>query len=202
MKKKRFELPINDVNVVPLMDILTTMLFFLVLMASISKFSSLSADAEISNMISSDEKKPRFELAMWSKSGRNIELRLSPIKKLKIVNKSDLISGLRKSRFSGSEGKGYRKRYYNKDIKKLGLSIQKDLMVIKRGFPHELKITLVVEDRLKFQDLINFMGTVTELNPSLGDFELENLLGKKENTTVLFPEIALREMGEVKNSKK
>ena len=195
MGKKRFQLPVNDVNVVPLMDILTTMLFFLVLMASISDYSVLSADAELNNTASQEEQKPRFELAMWVKNSTTIELHLSAIAKLKVIEKENLIKTLSTRHFSGNENGGYKKIFVNKDHQKLNNDLQQDLILIKKSFPHELRVTLVVEDNIKFQNIIDFMSTVTETNSENGEFEMENFLGKREKTRVLFPEVALREMG-------
>lgn len=194
-KKRKYCLPETEVNVVPLMDILTSMLFFMVLLLSFSDYSSLFAVSEMLTTSAPSDQKPRFDMAIAITSPRRLEIHLGAIHSLKIINETDLLKYLRKNHFRGNEKEGYKKVLRAPDFKKLAGRLPPYLTRIKQAFPHESKATLVLNDKLNFQDIITLIEKVSALSDDKDPFEITNFLGHQRKIRELFPKVSLQELG-------
>jgi biopolymer transport protein ExbD len=194
-KKKKFTLPESEVNVVPLMDILTTMLFFLILMASTSNLSSLLAKSDILGSSEETDKKPKFDMAIMIKDAKKVSIHLSDISKLKVINKDQFSSYLKRN-FRWKGDIGFEKVIRGKNIGSITPKLVNYLIKIKKAFPHEQKVTLVLSDKILYEDIIKVMDLISNIPDDSKSFPLTNFLGQTRNTTVLFPEISLQELGE------
>src|SRR3954470_21049184 len=108
-------LPPEELNIVSLMDILTTMLFFLILFASFSNFAVLKGSSLVSSSTPGDPK-PVFTLKVHMRSDKSYEIWLGPTTGIKtLVDESKL-----KRAFSsnGSASRGYTANLNNPDPKK------------------------------------------------------------------------------------
>ncbi len=193
MRRKRqnkHRLPEGDINIVSLMDILTSLLFFILLLASTAKFSVINAFSSISGK--DEEKKERFSLQVDIDSRGSAQVILGPIAKLKMVNGKRLKRYLRRN-FIGNSKKGYTRKYWGKTNKQLLKRIQFALVKIKQGFPHESNMVLAINDRIKYQNVINSMGAMREIASDAKAFKEKNLLGIVRMSRVLFPGIILME---------
>lgn len=186
-KNKKIILEQSDVNVVPLMDILTTMLFFLILMASTANFSTLFATGEEGSGTQKEEVK--FDLAIALHNNKKATIHLTDPKYLKPLP-GDLVSTSRR-RYKDSGNKVISREVRGKSPEELVQQLQKELTSIKRSFPLEENLTLAVDDKINYQDMINVMDGITLL-PVENEFNLTDQIGRTTKNRVLFPKIALR----------
>lgn len=195
MRKKksraRHGLPPAEVNVISLMDVLTTLLFFILMVSSFSKFSIMDA-VPLSMGKGSDDKKNVFALEVRIKGEKSAEIWLGPIDGLKLSQEGDFNRYLKRY-FSGSSKQGYSKKLWAKDKDKLVAEIRKYLQGIKKGFPHENRVVVSFVDQIKYQDMITTMGAVREIASNDQAFEIVNFIDKKEKTRVLFPQVVFSE---------
>lgn len=192
-RKRKFALEENEVNVVPLMDILTTMLFFLILMASSANFSTIIAISDMLSAPSNEKEKPKFDMVISVKNIKRAEVLLSDVSKLKVINKGSFQSYLGK-KFRKSPY-GHRAVIFGKNPKDLVKKLQPYLVRIKQAFPHEIKATLALSDKINYQDMIHFIESTSTIPETDESFKVENLLGHVRMSKVLFPEVALQELG-------
>lgn len=190
-KKRKHGLPPVEVNIVSLMDILTTLLFFILMAMSFSNFSIMEAEALLAGK-PSDQKKNVFALRVVINSPRYATIQLGPIEGLKVPNKGWFYAYLNRN-YSGNPKVGYFRKLYAKDINKLMSKVQNILKSIKKGFPHEHKVVVAFRDRIKYQDMIQAMNEVQTLPDFKEAFEITTLIGTKEKTRVLFPSVVLAE---------
>ena len=80
-RKEKFKLPMVEVNVISLMDILTTMLFFLLVFASFANYSIVKSSALVKGD-PSETNKPTFTLEVRMLSDKSAQVWLGSINKL------------------------------------------------------------------------------------------------------------------------
>lgn len=194
-RKHKLKLPIVEVNIVSLMDIITTLLFFLILILGVTNYSILQASALSLGISSKKDNKPTFSLKVSLIHHRKAILHLGPIKGLKMIKATSFRRYMRK-KFSGNPQKGYSKVLYGKNSNSLIKNIQKSLVRMKKAFPHEMKAVAVFSDKVKYQKFIDMVGAIRTLGPASKPFPLTNLIGQKEKTKVLFPEVIVSEWNE------
>lgn len=190
-KKNKHPLPDGEVNVTSLMDIMTTLLFFILMVLSFNKVTIIDAFAPQSGA-ASDEKKKVFTLKVAYPEKGKVEIILGPLDELKIVDEGDLISFLQQG-YKGNKSSGFRKTVSHKDPAKLQHLVREALKGIKRGFPHEHQVTLALSDKVVYQDMIYMMEALKTL-PENEALNVKNLIGKHERTNVLFPQVVLVEI--------
>lgn len=193
--KPRKKPPVPEMNVVSLMDILTTLIFFILMIATFTRYSIVPGAAMPSAAASTTEPKPVFSLLVEIQNAREATLRLGAIEKLKLVDSEATESYLR-SNFSGSSSTGYVKRISAQGERDLLRKVQSALVEIKKGFPHEDKAVVSFSDAIPYQTVIDFVGGLRSLGPDQEAFTLKNLLGHADKSKVLFPLVLVSESGE------
>ena len=191
-RKKRFPLPQGEVNIISLMDILTTMLFFLLVLASFANLSVVKSKSLVQGE-PDEEPKPTFALEIKMVNDKTAELFLGPIEKLDVQNRKELETYLRK-RFKGNPKTGYSRRIGSASNERLNDFLQKILVYIKKGFPFENKVVVSFSDTITYQEMIDTIGTVRQLSEKEDSFEFVNLNGRRELSRVLFPEVIVAEL--------
>ena len=191
-RKKRFPLPQGEVNVISLMDILTTMLFFLLVLASFANLSVVKTKSLVQGSPEEDPK-PTFALEVKIINDKAAEIFLGPIDKLEVQNRKSLEQYLRK-RFRGNSKTGYSRTLRSGDNERLNAWLQKILVFIKKGFPFENKVVISFADSINYQDMIDTITTVRQLSDKEDAFEYVSLQGRKELSRVLFPEVIIAEL--------
>jgi len=194
-RKIKKELPAPEINITSLMDVLTTLIFFIIMMANFNQFMVLNANPLQTGKNSETDKKPVFTLKVAIIDDRTAKLWLGPIAQLPMVNPEQNVKYL-KSRFSGSVQTGFNRIIKEPSSEKLLSTLQDVLSYIKKAFPHETKAVVAFTDRIEYQLTIDVIAAVRSLSEDKTALEVVNLLGKKENTKVLFPEIIVAEWSE------
>lgn len=190
-KKNKHPLPEGEVNVTSLMDIMTTLLFFILMVLSFNKITIIDAFAPQSGAVS-DEKKKVFTLTVSYPESGKVEINLGPLDELKIVDESKLLSFL-DGQYKGSRSHGFKKTISSTDPQKMKSLVREALKGIKKGFPHEHQVTLAMSDKVMYQEMIHMMEALKTL-PENEALDVKNLIGKHERTNVLFPQVVLVEI--------
>ena len=189
--RRRAALPKAEVNVVSLMDILTSLLFFLILFISFQQLTVIQATALPQGASEQDDQKPTFVLQVNFLNKKNAQIVLGPTKGLKMVEERKFVRRMRSYR--GRSQVGFLKKIRARNAKHLIQKIQKALIPIRQSFPHKNKITLAFSDQMTYQQIIDSMSGLKSLTANQKPFLQKNLLGKTEKTRVLFPEIMIME---------
>jgi biopolymer transport protein ExbD len=189
-KKNKHRLPAAELNIISLMDILTTLLFFILMVMTFTKLSILGGSSLKSGVASEEDKdKQVFSLKVTIEGEKKATIFLGPINKLKMVDQRNLYRFLNR-KYKGSPTRGYRKTIWGKNSKQLFKRIQDATAGIKKGFPHENKVVVAIGDGVKYQTMIDAMAAMKQHREAQ---TLVNLLGQKEKSRILFPEIILAE---------
>jgi len=194
--KNRRRLPFNsEINVVSLMDILTTLLFFLLLSASFQQISSLDSSGFLSNKLLQDnpDHKPQFTLEVIFHSPTKASVWLGPLKGLHVSNADELIGNLRSNYAGGDGSEGFLRKFEAKDLTELLGKVQEGLIPIKRSFPEELGAVIAFTDGIKYQEMVDAVTAVRSISPKGDAFEVRNAVGQKERTKILFPNLVISE---------
>lgn len=192
----KHKLPKGELNVVSLMDILTTLLFFLLLAASFTRLASLDASGFISNKSFSDQgKKPTFTLEVIINDAKSASVWLGPLTGLRVAHEGELnrYLGLQ---FHGDAASGYTRKLEANDPHALVALIQQALIPIKKSFPDELTAVVAFTDRVPYQQVVDSIAGVKSLDDQHEAVHVSTAIGTSENTKVLFPEIVISEWGE------
>jgi hypothetical protein len=192
----RKKLPFSgEINVVSLMDILTTLLFFLLLSVSFQQLSSLDTSGFLSNklIVDNPDKKPVFTLEVILHSPTKASIWLGPLKGLHVMAQDQLIETLRASYTGGDGSEGFVRKVDGKDLPELLSKIQEDLIPIKRSFPEELAAVVAFTDGIKYQEMVDAVTAVRGIGPKQEGFELRNSIGQREKTKILFPNLVISE---------
>mgnify|MGYP001002259003 CR=1 FL=1 len=192
-KSIKTELPSADINITSLMDILTTMLFFLILFISFADFSVLKGMALTMGTPTESEKKPTFTMKITVSQNNSAQLWIGPTKGLRIVDEGNFNKAMRG--FSGSPTTGFKRTFRGANSKVWIKDLQKVLIEVKKAFPHELKAVLALEDDVQYQLMIDSMRAVRMLGDEIPAFQLKDWVGKTETTKVLFPQVIISEAG-------
>ncbi|MBL7663489.1 MAG: biopolymer transporter ExbD [Bacteriovoracaceae bacterium] len=190
-KKNKHPLPEVELNITSLMDILTTLLFFILMVMTFSNLSILKGTSQKSGT-EMDDKKKLFALKIEIENDKKAEIFLGPLTELKMVNERDLLRFLN-NQYQGSRDSGFSKVVYGKDTKQLFDRIQDAVKGIKHAFPHENKVVIAYTDKVEYQTVIYSIQALKQLAEAKEAMELTTLVGTKEKTRVLFPEIILAE---------
>ncbi|MEW6056210.1 MAG: biopolymer transporter ExbD [Bdellovibrionota bacterium] len=198
LRKRRsahtIKMPEGELNIVPLMDVLTILIFFLLLGTSFASYSVVQATPLLSGE-PSQEKKPTFVLKLGIERDLEAEVWLGPIHELKMVQAAELKAYLGR-RFSGNPQAGYSMKLSARDKDGFRRELQDILVALKKSFPHENKVVVAFADKIGYQRMIDVVSSVRELASEREGFVLINLLGKQEKTRVLFPEVIMSEWSE------
>jgi biopolymer transport protein ExbD len=184
-------LPPEELNIVSLMDILTTMLFFLILFASFSNFAVLKGSSLVSSSAPSSDPKPVFTLKVHMKSEKSYEVWLGPTTGVKTLVDEGKLN--RAFAGNGSSGRGYTKNLSSSDPKNALKQLRNTLAFVKMAFPHDTKVVLAVNDSVSYQAVINTMSSLRTMEDAEEAFTVKTLIGHPEKTKVLFPEVILSE---------
>lgn len=192
LKRRQVRIQFEDaeLNVVSLMDIMTTMLFFLIIFASFGEFSVLKSSA-LSRGTPSQQPKATFTLKVTLDKENSAQVFLGPTKGLTMA------SGYSDARLSrilpGSGDKGFKRTVRGADAQAFARELQKVLIEIKKAFPLETKAVLAIKDDIPYQFLIDGLAAVRSLPVEAEGFEVRNIVGPIQKTKVLFPEVILSE---------
>lgn len=192
LRKRKNKHPLIDsnVNVTSLMDIMTTLLFFILMVLSFNKLTIIDAFAPQAGAVNDDKKKV-FSLKVDYPEDGKVIIKLGPLDELKMVGESELMSFL-ENNYKGTKSSGFEKTIIQKDSVKMKSQIHAALRGIKKAFPYEHKVTLALDDKIRYQQMVSMMEGLKQV-PQGQAMELKNLIGKKEITTVLFPQVVLVE---------
>lgn len=194
-KKNKHQLPDGDVNVTSLMDILTTLLFFILMVMSLQNFSVMESTSLLSTESDSEDNKPVFTLQITISDEKNGSIFVGPTAELekKMVDKKRFYAFM-SNNFKGDAKNGFYKNVASMDYKKLLYSIQRVLIGVKKGFPSELKAVASFTDKVSYQQMIDSLTAIRELSPE-DDAVVYRLpvTNEKELTKVLFPQIIIAE---------
>lgn len=190
-KMRKINLPHGELNIVSLMDVLTTLIFFIIMMAGFGDFFSIPANP-LEMGIPPKEKTPTFTLKVTAMSDNKISIWLGPVKDLKVQNQEELNELIHNS-FKGSEKRGYTREITHTDNTEVLKETQKTLISLKKLFPYEMKAVVSIGSKVKYQGSVDTISKVRTLASEEEPIVLKNALGKEEKTRVLFPEIILSE---------
>lgn len=194
----KHQLPKGELNVVSLMDILTTLLFFLLLAASFTRLAALDASGFISNKSFAQEeakKKPVFTLEVIVHDPKSATIWLGPLTGLSAAHEPDLNRYLA-LQFKGDANAGFTRKLEANDPHALVSLIQQALIPIKKSFPGETTAVVAFTDRVPYQQMVDSIAGVKSLGESREGVKVSNAIGMPESTKVLFPEIVISEWGE------
>lgn len=192
-KRRKTNVPPAEVNITSLMDILTTLLFFILMVTSLSNFSVL----DISSLVAGDPEdkdKKVFALQVKFQGSKRAVIELGPTVGLKIVNSKRFYKFLNRN-FKGNMKTGYTKIVWAKTHEEVVTKLAKFLIPIKKAFPHEHKAIVAFRDDVIYSDMIRGMGSVREIPEGTEGFKQTNFVGQEEKTRVLFPQVILSEDG-------
>ena len=198
LKRRPFKLslPPGELNVVSLMDILTTLLFFLLIVASFSRLSVVSGFGIPSLLAETeDDNRPRFVLEVILKSPTQALIWLGPTTGLTIHHSKDLSAYLSKE-FKGTDSTGFTRTVTAKDAESLLGEIQAAVVPIKRSFPTQTTAVVAIQDQVSYQTLVNAVAKLSSLDKKQPAFEIVNSDGEREMTKVLFPQVIVSEWSE------
>jgi hypothetical protein len=188
---RKIQLPMGELNIVSLLDVLTTLIFFIIMMAGFGDFFSIPTNP-LEMGTPPKEKKPVFALKVTIMNAEKIAVWLGPVKDLEPLNKEEL-KELLTSSFIGNERRGYRREITNTETGELLKELQKLLIKLKNHFPYEMKAAVAIGSQVKFQNSVDTISNVRTLASEEEPLNLMNPLGKHEKTRVLFPEIIISE---------
>lgn len=193
-KRRKHRLPIMEVNIVTMMDMITTLLFFLILMG-FSHYFILPANPLKASDRAKELDKPIFTLSVTAKAQKEVLILLGPIKGLGAQYLNELNQFLNKE-FQGDEDIGFLKILKENEWGLYKNKIREILKIIKRSFPNEKQVVVAFADKIKYQQMIDLIswvrGEEVKLKQSLRIIMEENM----GNKTDLFPEIILSEWKE------
>ena len=198
-KSTRFkqELPAGEMNVVSLMDILTTLLFFLLISASFTRLSGIDATGFLSNYMAVDNpnRQPTFTLQVAVLSDHKASILVGSLDGLKITDPTSLLAYLQ-GQYHGNAQHGFTRTLEAADFKTLMVEIQQSLIQIKKGFPSEFAAIAAFADGVNYQQVVDSMATIRSLDDKDPGFEIVNAIGQREKTKVLFPTVIVSEWSE------
>ena len=198
-KSARFkqELPAGEMNVVSLMDILTTLLFFLLVAASFTHISGIDATGFLTNYLAVDNpnRKPTFTLQVALINDRKASILIGSLDGLKITDQEALLAYL-KGQYQGEPAHGFTRTVEAADFKALLTEVQRSLVQIKKSFPSEFAAIAAFSDGVTYQQMIDSMAAIRSLDEKEQGFEVVNAVGKREKTKVLFPTVIVSEWSE------
>ncbi len=193
MQRKRKEMMQSELTIISLMDVLTTLLFFLLATSSFSQFAILTASSMSQSASPPKEDKPKFSLQIAMSSPNDVAIFLGPAAKLPIRDKARLYQYLSQN-FKGNENIGWVRQIRGPQAREVLARVQETLKVIKLGFPHENQAVVVFADPVPYQETIEAISAVRSLPDTDPGFRMDKLTGGSELTRVLFPEIVVSEM--------
>lgn len=190
-KMRKINLPMGELNIVSLMDVLTTLIFFIIMMAGFGDFFSIPTNP-LEMGTPPKEKKPVFALKVTVMNEQKIAIWLGPVKDLEPQSRDEL-KELLSSSFVGNERRGYRREITHTDNNELLKELQKLLIKLKNHFPNEMKAAVSIGSQVKFQNSVDTISTVRTLASEEEPLTINNALGKPEKSRILFPEVIISE---------
>lgn len=192
--KLRFKnrLPKAEINIISLMDVLTTLLFFLLVIASAVRYSTIPASSTADTAANQDDSKPKFALQVTVVSPTKATVYLGPTGGLKVVQ-SEALNRAIASDYKGDPSIGYLKPISVASAELLQDEIEETLILIKKSFPAEMKAVVAFTDVIPYQQMVDVLGRVREIKDQAKALALPNVMGELEKTRVLFPEILITE---------
>lgn len=190
-------LPNGEMNVVSLMDILTTLLFFLLISASFANLAGLDSSGFLSSQSQAiRDSKPVFTLELILHGSKSATIWLGPVNELAgVIDKAALVKFLN-SEFRGNETQGFTKTVDAKNFQDLMSRVQELLIPIKKSFPSELVAVLALTDGVTYQETVDATAALKTLDLKREGIMTTNAIGQKETTRILFPSVILSEWSE------
>jgi len=196
--KPRKILPAPDLNITSLMDVLTTLIFFIVMMASFNNLMTIPATPLHSGKpADSSENRPTFTLKIAVLSDTVIKMFVGPTQELDVINRAQFDKYMR-SQFTGTPQTGYNRVISTKDKSALFPKLQGVLSKIKESFPSETKAVVAFGDQVSYQTTVDALAGVRSLAPGQTAVPVKAIPGKADLTRVLFPEVIISEWSEEK----
>lgn len=192
--KPKKTLPSPDVNITSLMDVLTTLIFFIIMMASFNNFLSVPASPLHSGKPSEAEQKPVFTLKIAVVSDTTAKIFIGPTQELDVTERGQFEKYMR-AQFSNN-GAGHTRTVTEKSKEKLLSKLQDILSKIKESFPNETRAVVAFTNRITYQTTIDAISAVRSLAPDKSAVQLNSGLGQSAKTRVLFPEVIISEWSE------
>ena len=179
------------------MDVLTTLIFFIVMMASFNHLFALPSTPLSSGKPSQADQKPTFTLKIAVLSDHMAKLFLGPTASLDVSDRAAFTRYMH-SRFSGSPQSGYNRVVYAKSEKVLLSHLQDILSIIKKSFPLETKAVVAFSDKVTYQSTIDVLSAVRSLADDKQAVQVKAGRSIASATRVLFPEVIISEWSEGK----
>jgi biopolymer transport protein ExbD len=197
LKKRQFKLtlPAGEINVVSLMDILTTLLFFLLIVASFSHLSFVEGTGLVNQPQSAANNLPKFALEVIFNSPTTATVWLGPLNGLN-VNEPAQFEQFLQTQFQAKGNEGFIKKLTGTDSQNLIAQIQQTLIPIKRGFPDQLSVVAALSDQIPYQQMIDSVSGIRSLGEKQESIDLTDSQGRREKTKVLFPQVIISEWAE------
>lgn len=187
-KKQKHKLPAADINIVSLMDILTVLLFFLLVIATVSELYVIPASALTNAATKTEEKKPAFALQLIIVEPKVAYVYLGAVEQLRRNNPEGLRDYLSK-RFSGNEQSGYFRKLEASSKSDLLNKLQDILVILKKHFPNETRSVVAFTDAIDYQLMVDAMSRIREV----GAHQQPVAVQSNKLTEVLFPQITVSE---------
>lgn len=193
-RMRKIQLPNGELNITSLMDILTTLIFFIVLLAGFNRFFDIPANPLSMGSTASTEKKATFTLEVTVERPTELKIYLGPVNGLTIADETSLRGYLR-SRFSGSESVGYSRTVANSNPAEMMNTLRQILIRIKQSFPNQFKAVVAFGGNVSYQTMIDTISTVRSYSTaSVGPRSTASVSTVDSNQeTALFPEVVISE---------
>ncbi len=194
-KKSRHKMPIIENNVVSLMDVLTTLLFFLLVLTTVSELYIVPASALTAAATKTQVKKPAFALQLIVLDPKSAYVYLGAVENLS-RNQPELLRDYLSKRFSGNEQTGYYRKLEASNSRDLLERLQDILVVLKRHFPKETRSVVAFTDVIDYQlmvDTLSRVRSLSQLRPAVQTTA-------NQQTEVLFPQVTVSEWSGSGNS--
>jgi hypothetical protein len=175
------------------MDVLTLLIFFIVMMSSVDKLVTVPANPLQSGKADAASQ-PTFALKVTVLGDNAIKVYLGPVNTLDIQNRGALAAYLKKE-FKGSDAGGFEAKLVEKDKEALLTRLRGVLLHLKASFPHEMRAVVAFGGKVKYQTSIDTLAAVRSLPESGAPISID-VGGKQVLTRVLFPSVVVAEWSE------
>ncbi len=202
-RMRKSQLPNGELNITSLMDILTTLIFFIVLLAGFNNFFEIPANPLSMGRSTTTQKKAAFTLEVTVEKPTVLKIWLGPINGLNITNGSRLRNFLRRN-FRGNDAVGFTRIVENRNPKVALQSMQKLLIQIKKGFPNKYRAVVAFDGGISYQTMINAISAVRSYRDRSATPEPDSGTSRMPSSTTannqfaeqgiaLFPEVVISE---------
>jgi biopolymer transport protein ExbD len=196
LKRRHFRmtLPAGEMNVVSFMDVLTTLLFFLLLSASFTKYAAVPASGTPTQLAPKQaDPKPQFALELVLHSPTEATVWLGPLAGLRIVDEAKLRAHLATVGFKGTESTGWLRKVSVGSPKDMETALHETIVPIKKSFPTEQSAVIAMADGVKYEEMVDVIQSVRTLDKKDKGLETVDPMGNPVRSRILFPTIIISE---------